>query len=248
MFLFFHFLFLLLCLSVELGFCLHSSTTTSCTTRCQCDPPHRCTDSMLAPSMGMTQSYPTASPRAEGRVTKCPSCINNNVSSSEDTFGGQNLCVEVTSGEEKEVDCSVAKTSEDSDIQDGDCDIMLQSCEEVLTEEPGDAACLCPKGTRITHTGSLPKKWKDSLNSRTKAWGRRVSPPFRMTSDGTVVNYWCDLPRKSVTGNHGMFFCGFLTLHGFHWLFVLYLDMLISALLIVFSNKQNMVRICKHGE
>jgi hypothetical protein len=157
--------------------------------------------------MGMMQSYPTASPTAEERVTKCLSCINNNIGTSEDTVGGRKLCVEDTSGEEKQTDYNVAKTSEEAAVQDGDCDIMVQSCEEVLTEEPRDVACVCPKATRsLTLTGSLPKKWKDSTNNRTKAWGRSVIPPFRVTSDGTVVNYWCDLPRKSVTGNHGMLF------------------------------------------
>jgi hypothetical protein len=63
-----------------------------------------------------------------------------------------------------------------------------------------------------------------SLNSHTKAWGRSVAPPCRLTPDGTVVTYWCDLPRKSDTGSHGMSFavpylshiahCS-LPLHGF---------------------------------
>jgi hypothetical protein len=140
-------------------------------------------------------------------VTKCPSCINNNVGTGGDTVSGQNLCVEVASGEGKETDCRAVETSEDGGVQGAECDIMLQSCEEVLTEEPSDVAHACPNGARrFTVTGSLPKKWKDSTNSRTKAWGRSVVPPFRVTSDGTVVNYWCDLPRKSVTGNHGMLF------------------------------------------
>jgi hypothetical protein len=202
MFLFFHFLFLLLLLSVELEFCLHSSTTSCTTSRCHCDLPHSCTERMLPPSMGMTQSYPSASPVSEQRVKQCPSCINNNISS-----GGQKLCVDVTSYEVKEVDCSVAKTDDDSDIQDSDCDVMLQSCEEVLTDEPNDVACACQREKRsFTRTGSLPKKWKDSVNSRTKAWGRSMAPPYRVTPDGTIVNYWCDLPRKSLTGSRGMLF------------------------------------------
>jgi len=208
-------------LFVELEFCLHSSTTTSCTApRCHCDLPHSCTERMLPPSMGMTQSYPSASPVCEQRVKWCPSCINNNVGSS-----GQKVCVEAASCEEKEVDCSVAKTNNDSDIQNGDCDVMLQSCEEVLTDEPNDVACVRQREKRsITRTGSLPKKWKDSVNSHTKAWGRSMAPPYRLTPDGTIVNYWCDLPQKSVTGNHGMSFavpyltyvvhCS-LPLHGF---------------------------------
>jgi len=135
------------------------------------------------------------------------------------------VCVEAASCEEKEVDCSVAKTNNDGDIEDGDCDVMLQSCEEVLTDEPNDVACVRQREKRsFTRTGSLPKKWKDSVNSRTKAWGRSMAPPYRLTPDGTIVNYWCDLPRKSVTGSHGMSFavayftyvvhCS-LPLHGF---------------------------------
>jgi hypothetical protein len=184
----------------ELEFCLHSSTTTSCCTapRCHCDLPHSRTERMLPPSMGMTQSYSSASPVCEQRVKWCPSCINNNVGS-----GGQKVCVEAASCEEKEVDCSVAKTNNDGDIEDGDCDVMLQSCEEVLTDEPNDVACVRQREKRsFTRTGSLPKKWKDSVNSHTKAWGRSMAPPYRLTPDGTIVNYWCDLPRKSVTGSH----------------------------------------------
>jgi hypothetical protein len=174
--------------------------------------------------MGMMQSYPAASPATGGMVTKCPSCINNNISSCEDAVGDQKLCVEFTSDEEKEIGCSVAKTKNDSDVQGGDCDVMLQSCEEVLTDEPSSVACMCPRETKsFTCTGSLPKKWKDSMNNRTKAWGRSMTPPYRMTSDGTVVNYWCDLPRKSVTGGHGMLFVISYLCMAFHWLPVLYL-------------------------
>lgn len=135
------------------------------------------------------------------------------------------MCVEAASCEEKEVDCSVAKTNNDGDIEDGDCDVMLQSCEEVLTDEPNDVACVHQREKRsFTRTGSLPKKWKDSVNSHTKAWGRSMAPPYRLTPDGTIVNYWCDLPRKSVTGSHGTSFavlylmyvvCCSLPLHGF---------------------------------
>jgi hypothetical protein len=177
---------------------------------------------MLALSMGMTQSYPAASLTTDGTLTHCSSCINNNISSDEDAVGGQQLCVEYnTSSEERERNCSITTTNNDSDIQDGDCDVMLQSCEEVFTDEPSDVACVCLRETRsFTHTGSLPKRWKDSVNNRTKAWGRSGTPPCRMTSDGTIVNYWCDLPRKSVTGSHGMFAVSYLCM-AVHWLSLL---------------------------
>jgi hypothetical protein len=177
---------------------------------------------MLPPSMGMTQSYPAATLTTDRRRAHCPSCINNNNSSSEDALGAQKLCVEFTPGEERETDCSITSSNND-DIQDGDCDVMLQSCEEVLTDEPGDVACVCLRETNnFTRTGSLPKKWKDSMNNHTKAWGRSVTPPYRMTSDGTIVNYWCDLPRQSFTGSHGMCVVSYLCM-AVHWLSVLYL-------------------------
>ncbi|KAJ4441448.1 hypothetical protein ANN_11303 [Periplaneta americana] len=181
-------------------------------------------DSLLPPSMGMMQSYPAASDTTGRRVTKCSTCINNNVRSNEnedDAVGGQKLYVEFTSSggdlKDKEIDCSVVNGDDTSinndvalrygsEIQDGDCDVMLQSCEEVLTDEPNNTGCTCPRETvrGFTRTGSLPKKWKDSMNNRTKAWGRSMTPPYRMTSDGTIVNYWCDIPRRSVAGSHGV--------------------------------------------
>ncbi|GLG92407.1 uncharacterized protein GBIM_00115 [Gryllus bimaculatus] len=50
-------------------------------------------------------------------------------------------------------------------------------------------------------TRSLPKRLKDSVNNRTKTLGRCVTPPFRLTPDGTLVNYWCDMPRRGVPGS-----------------------------------------------
>nr|CAD7194791.1 unnamed protein product [Timema douglasi] len=79
-------------------------------------------------------------------------------------------------------------------------DEMTQSCQEVLPDQNSADVCTCAK--LDYHTGSLPKRLKDSMNNRTKTWGRTMSPPYRMTPDGTVVNYWCDMPRKSVSGNH----------------------------------------------
>ncbi|XP_049778904.1 uncharacterized protein LOC126175892 isoform X2 [Schistocerca cancellata] len=52
------------------------------------------------------------------------------------------------------------------------------------------------------HSKSLPKKLKDSVNNRAKSYGRSMTPPCRFTPDGTLVNYWCDLPRRGPPGAH----------------------------------------------
>lgn len=57
---------------------------------------------------------------------------------------------------------------------------------------------------REYHSKSLPKKLKDSVNNRTKCYLRSMTPPCRFTPDGTLVNYWCDMPQHGLPGSHGM--------------------------------------------
>ncbi|XP_063232010.1 uncharacterized protein LOC134536244 [Bacillus rossius redtenbacheri] len=128
------------------------------------------------------RSPPTA------RCHRCASCLNNNAEAS-----AEGLCADgeaLSPAESVLAEGSLARELRRGDA--GSPDEMTQSCHEALPDEPPPPPS----------SPSAPKAVKDCLNNRARSWGRAVAPPFRMTPDGTVVNYWCDVPSRALPGQH----------------------------------------------
>ncbi|XP_067002580.2 uncharacterized protein [Anabrus simplex] len=201
----------------ELEFCLHSSTTTSSTSssspRCRCSSQRPTHTDLL--SMGMSQSYCGVSATPAPR---CASCINNNNGPTGTSVPNEMLKsvtsndlqtgTETAAGDAAGADDNFVRTVNERDQKNNltDKDSRLEDPEmcvetsQVINNEQ-DLSSPRPR-IKDYCTRSLPKRLKDSVNSRTKSYGRSFTPPYRLTPDGTLVNYWCDLPRRGIPGSH----------------------------------------------
>ncbi|XP_046994795.1 uncharacterized protein LOC124606780 isoform X1 [Schistocerca americana] len=207
----------------ELGFCLHSSTstaTTSCPPRCRCSP-HRSTCASVG-SMGMSQSFceATAPPTNSTTQTsrRCPSCINNNEQCEGCLQTGHSLDCSYLTGHvcdshfQNDLQPDVAGAEAiDRNFHDLNLGIEPQITRNGNKQDTAVSPEAISRGqnskssshrVKEYHSKSLPKKLKDSVNNRAKSYGRSMTPPCRFTPDGTLVNYWCDLPRRGPPGAH----------------------------------------------
>lgn len=236
----------------ELGFCLHSSTSSSSSSpRIRCSRQRQTHAGLI--SVGMSQSYcgvPTPAPgnvlsskcsrmayNSDESSPRCSSCVNNNSQCNgvlESAISGKlcrshssaNSCLSLeTSSLQNSVSSttasSVSKTGLNPAVSKNE-NIIRQietheaSCNSSLLERNGhsirtggiaessnsEQESVVPSTTVTDYcTRSLPKRLKDSVNNRTKTLGRCVTPPFRLTPDGTLVNYWCDIPRRGGPGS-----------------------------------------------
>ncbi|KAK7873907.1 hypothetical protein R5R35_012924 [Gryllus longicercus] len=233
----------------ELGFCLHSSTSSSSSSpRIRCSSQRASHTGLI--SMGMSQSYCGMSTPVQGNTTKCStgtcsdesmqrcsSCVNNNAqcNGTLDTTLDASVCrpnsskkscislgdsspqnganVATASGVVQGKLSTTGKTENSLKLgethngpttgnrilgRNSRPDRLNETADSLTVEQEPvtPAPCVSEYCTR-----SLPKRLKDSVNNRTKTLGRCVTPPFRLTPDGTLVNYWCDMPRRGVPGS-----------------------------------------------